>query len=72
VGSRYNYIAYGPGDRLAGRGLLSAMLTFEKGDWRLEAFGTNLTNKTYVSGRSGDNEFYGAPKEYGLKLGVKF
>jgi iron complex outermembrane receptor protein len=72
VGSRYNYIAYGPDDRLGARGLLSALLTLEKGDWRLEAFGTNLTNKTYVSGRSGDNEFYGAPREYGLKLGVKF
>lgn len=72
VGSRFNYIAYGPGDRLAGRGLLSALLTVERGAWRVEAFGTNLTDKTYVSGRSGDNEFYGAPREYGVRVGFRF
>ncbi|MEJ5979635.1 TonB-dependent receptor [Novosphingobium sp. PS1R-30] len=72
VGPRFNYVAYGPGDRLAGRGLLSALLTIEHDGWRVEAYGTNLTDKTYVSGRSGDNEFYGAPREYGLRLGVRF
>jgi len=72
VGSRFNYIAYGPDDRLNGRGLLSALITLERGDWRVEGFATNLTNKTYVSGRQGNNEFYGAPREYGVRLGVKF
>ena len=72
VGARYNYIAYGPNDRLASRGLLSALITYERDQWRVEAFGTNLADKTFVSGRSGDNEFYGAPREYGVRLGVKF
>jgi iron complex outermembrane recepter protein len=72
VGDRFDYFAYGPGDRLAERGLLSASLTLAVGQWRIEAFGTNLTNKTYISGRSGDNEFYGAPREYGVRAGVRF
>ena len=72
VGSQFTYLAYRPGDRFAGRGLLSALLTLEIGDWRVEAYGTNLTDKTYVSGRSDDNEFYGAPQEYGLRIGARF
>jgi iron complex outermembrane receptor protein len=72
VGPRWNYIGYGDGDRLAGRGLLSALLTLQKDAWRIEAWGTNLADKSYVSGRSGDNEFYGAPREYGLRLGINF
>lgn len=72
VGPRWNYIGYGDGDRLAGRGLLSALLTLQKDAWRIEAWGTNLADKAYVSGRSGDNEFYGAPREYGLRLGINF
>jgi iron complex outermembrane receptor protein len=72
VGSRFNYLAYGPGDLLASRGLLSALVTLRIDDWRIEAYSTNLTDKDYVAGRSGDNEFYGAPREYGLRVGVTF
>ena len=72
VGSRFDYLAYGVGDRLPARGLLSGLLTLAVDKWRVEAFATNLTNKSYVSGRSGDNLFLGAPREYGMRVGVTF
>ncbi|MBU0557295.1 MAG: TonB-dependent receptor [Alphaproteobacteria bacterium] len=72
VGSRFNYLAYGPGDLLPSRALVSALVTLRVNDITVEAYGTNLTDKEYVAGRSGDNEFYGAPLEYGLRVGVRF
>lgn len=72
VGPRFNYLAYAATDRLAGRGLLSAQAMLAIGDWEVELWANNLTNKVYVSGRSGDNEFVGAPREYGLRLGFTF
>ena len=52
-------------DSLPERGLLSAQLTLGFDDWELEGYATNLTNKEYVSGQSGQNELYGAPREFG-------
>jgi len=73
VGSQFTYLGYSPiSDYMAGRGLLSALLTLRKDGWRIEAYGTNLTDKEYVSGQFGSNEFYGSPREYGLRVGVNF
>lgn len=73
IGSQYTNLLYSPvTDRLASRGILSAQLTWEREDWRVEAFGTNLTDKTYVGGQFGNNEFYGAPREYGVRVSKQF
>jgi iron complex outermembrane receptor protein len=72
VGRRFDYLAYGPGDLIQSRGLLSALVTLQIGDWKVEGYATNLTDKEYVVGRSGNNEFYGAPREYGVRVGVTF
>jgi iron complex outermembrane recepter protein len=75
VGSRFTYLAYSPvSDRIDGFGLLSALLTVQKGNWFLEAYGTNLTDETYVSGQAAAsrNEFYGAPRQYGMRVGAEF
>jgi len=72
VGSQFNYLAYGPGDLIAARGLLSALVTLEVDNWRIEGYATNLTNEEYIVGRTGDNEFYGDPRQYGVKVGVTF
>lgn len=73
VGSRWTNLQYNPAlDFLLGRGLLSAQLTLEFEEWALEGFATNLTNKKYVSGQSGLTEFYGAPREYGVRASVRF
>lgn len=72
VGERFDYLAYRPNDLIESRGLLSAVLTLEIDDWKVEGYATNLTDKEYVVGRSGNNEFYGAPREYGVRVGVRF
>ena len=54
------------------RGLLSALLTFEAQAWTVQAYGTNLTDKEYVTGQSGGNQFFGAPREYGLRIRREF
>jgi iron complex outermembrane receptor protein len=38
----------------------------------VEAYGTNLSDETYVSGQFGNNQFYGAPREYGVRASIKF
>ena len=73
VGKQYAGLFYSPTlDTLRSRGLLSALLTYRNGDWEVEAWGTNLANKKYVSGINGTTEFYGAPREYGLRANLKF
>ena len=73
VGEQYATYFYSPQyDLLRSRGLLSAQLTLQTGGWSIEGYTTNLTNKTYVSGISGNNEFYGAPREYGVRAKVRF
>jgi iron complex outermembrane receptor protein len=73
VGPRWTNLFYNPQtDYLKGRGLLSAMVTLQAGDWTVEAWATNLTDKEYVTGQSFNNELYGAPREYGLRVGVEF
>ena len=58
---------------MAGWRLLSGMITLRtESGIKVEAYGTNLTNRKYVSGQFGTNEFYGAPREYGLRLGMDF
>lgn len=51
---------------------MSALVTLDMGDWQVTAYGTNLANKDYVSGQFDSNEFYGAPREYGLRVRVAF
>lgn len=58
-------------DYLLGRGLLSGQITLSKDNWSIEAYGTNLADKIYVSG-GGTNQFYGAPREYGVRASMNF
>jgi len=73
IGPRFTNLFYSRvTDYLAGRGLLSAQLTLSIDRWSIEAYGTNLANTAYVSGQSGNNEFYGAPREYGVRVSTRF
>jgi iron complex outermembrane recepter protein len=75
MGSRFTYLAYSPvSDRIGSFSLLSALLTLRKDAWFVEAFGTNLTDERYVSGQASasTNEFYGAPRQYGVRAGFAF
>lgn len=73
IGEQWTYVTYIPQlDLLGSRHLLNASVTVRKDNIKLEGFVTNLTKEYYVSGQMGNNEFYGAPREFGLRLGVTF
>lgn len=73
IGEQFTTLFYDPiRDRLAAHALLNAQIALEVGDLRFEAYGTNLANKFYVSGQNGNNEFYGAPREFGIRVGASF
>lgn len=68
-------ILYDPSsDLLDSRGLLSALITFEKENWVVQAYGRNLADKEYVSGQylSLNVEYFGAPREYGIRATYGF
>ena len=73
VSDRYAYIGYDPvRDRLPAHSLVNANLTAEFNQISVELWATNLLNKDYISGQGGNNEYYGAPREYGLRARVEF
>jgi iron complex outermembrane receptor protein len=74
VGSQYTSLSYSPlTDYLPSRGLISALLTLHLPEaWNVEAYGTNLANKIYVSGQFGNNEFFGPPRQYGMRVNKTF
>jgi len=74
VGKQYTYLAYSDvTDLLPARGLFSALLTLRlPSETVVELYGSNLTDREYVSGQQGDNEFYGPPREYGLRVRFNF
>ncbi len=72
VADQYAGLFYTAADLLAARGLISGLVTYDSGkEWRIEAYGSNLGDKAYIAG-GGNSEFYGAPREYGVRLNVNF
>jgi iron complex outermembrane receptor protein len=63
-------------DYLPAHGLLAALLTLRlHGNWTVEAYGSNLTNRLYRSGEglnNGNYYFYGAPRRYGIRAMYDF
>jgi iron complex outermembrane receptor protein len=59
-------------DHFAPRTLMNLQLTYSKGDWTIQGYGTNILNKTYISGAEGNNRFYGARRQYGLRVSRSF
>jgi len=73
IGRQFTTIFNNPAlDRLEPRHLLNAQLNYELKSWQVGIFGTNLTNQTYVTGQQGNNEFLGAPRQYGVRFGTSF
>ncbi|MBT78858.1 MAG: hypothetical protein CL587_00505 [Alteromonadaceae bacterium] len=75
IDEQWTNLIYDPEtDLLADRGLLSAMVTYETGNWRVNAWGRNLTGEEYVSGQqlSNNTEFYGAPRTFGIDVNYTF
>lgn len=61
-----------PLDFLAAHGLIGAQLIYTYDKYQVVAYGTNLANKTYVSGQSPPAYFLGAPRQYGVRFGLTF
>ena len=68
-----------PRSTMPSRTLVDARLTYEPAEaWRIEAFATNLGDKTYIashlqSSTSADGGIiYGAPRQYGIKASFSF
>lgn len=74
VGSQWASLSYSMvTDYLHSRGLLSALATLQlPHNGYVEGYGTNLANKVYVSGQFGNNEVFGAPRQYGVRVGTRF
>ena len=64
------------GDRLTERKILGAQMTYQKGGTSVTVYGTNLTNQQYVAAHwlvsSGNLDFAGPPRQYGIKLTQTF
>ena len=64
-----------PEDNLSARTLVNAQLTFRHADWTVQAYGTNLFDKIYVSGFSanfGANYFLLPPRQFGVRVTRRF
>ena len=56
------------GDRIAERNILGAQLAYAHGPWSVTLYGTNITNRHYVSALNSDLNFAGAPRQYGVRV----
>jgi iron complex outermembrane receptor protein len=54
------------------RTLLDANLDYEAGNWLWSLYGTNVTNKLYVSSNDGTNIYYGNPRQWGVRMQYTF
>ena len=60
------------------RNLIDLRLSYERGNWQVEAFANNATDKTYIASQIQNSTsatggiIYGAPRQYGLRARFAF
>jgi iron complex outermembrane recepter protein len=52
--------------------LVSAGIALTVQQLKLDFYVNNVTKEFYQTGITGSNQFYGAPREFGVRLGAKF
>lgn len=61
---------------LGSRNLWNGYLSYEGKSWMAQIYGTNLTDQVYVAGTftgaGRSNVYYGAPRQYGIRLSYSF
>ncbi len=73
VGSQWDYVIYNPAtDLIKAHSLVNAGITVQYQNILIDFYATNLADAYYVAGRSGNNLFYGAPREFGVRLSASF
>lgn len=60
------------GDQLEERDIVNAQLTYEQGDWQLQAYSTNLGDLEYIASVKAGQRYAGAPRQYGIRLTRNF
>ena len=60
------------GDKLAPRNILNAQIAWNRGDWTVTLYGTNLTDDQYVAALNTNLDFAGPPRQYGIRLTKAF
>ena len=60
------------GDRLAQRNILNAQLAWNRGDWTVTLYGTNLTDDQYVAALNTNLDFAGPPRQFGIRVTKTF
>lgn len=60
------------GDYLEERDIINAQLTYEQGDWQLQAYSTNLGDLDYIASVKAGQRYAGAPRQYGIRLTRNF
>lgn len=60
------------GDHLEERDIVNAQITYAQGDWRLQAYSTNLTDLEYIASVKTGQRYAGAPRQYGVRLTRNF
>lgn len=59
-------------DILEERELLNVQLAYTRGSFTFTGYATNLTNQVYRIGNEGNNTYYGAPRQYGLRIAARY
>jgi iron complex outermembrane receptor protein len=75
VGSQWATFFEAPEDFLKARTLVDAQINVQHDQWKVQAYGTNLFNKVYVSGFSlnfGNNYFLLPPRQFGVRVTREF
>jgi len=78
IGSQWTTLFEAPTlDYMPSFGLWSSTVTYDDGPWQIQAYGMNLADKVYVSGQAAagtnpDNEFYGNPRQFGIRIMREF
>lgn len=52
--------------------LLNGSLSYEQNPWLVQLYVTNATDKLYVGGYAGNLEYYGAPRQMGVRVNRSF
>jgi len=74
VGEQWaNALEHAPDDYIGSRTLVNASLALRAGKlWHAELYGTNLANELYVAGKTTNIQYWGAPRQFGVRVGADF
>ena len=72
MSSQWTSVFQNAAESMQARRLLNASVALKIDAWTLTAFGTNLTKQYYVTGQTGFQNFYGAPREFGARANLRF